>query len=115
MADRLKVILAILAFVAGLAGFYWFADQPAVVRVASVLVGLLVALAIAYTSEPGRRFMAYARDSYNEVRRVVWPNRKETTQMTAIVFAFVAIMALFLWLIDKVIEWVLYGMLLGWN
>ena len=115
MADRLKAGLAIAAFIAGLAGFYLLGDQPTVVRVASVLVGLLVGLGIAYTSEPGRRFMAYARDSYNEVRRVVWPTRKETIQMTGIVFAFVVVMAIFLWVADKLIEWVLYGLLLGWN
>lgn len=115
MADRLKAGLAILAFIAGLVGFYLLGDQPTVVRVASVLVGLLVGLGIAYTSEPGRRFMAYARDSYHEVRRVVWPSRKETFQMTGIVFAFVVLMAIFLWLADKLIEWILYGLLLGWN
>lgn len=114
-AERLKVGLAIAVFIAGLAGFYVLADQPMIVRVGSILLGMAAAIAIAWFSEPGRRFLAYARDSYHEVRRVVWPNRKETVQMTAIVFAFVVIMAFFLWLVDKVIGWVLYGLLLGWQ
>jgi len=114
-ADRAKVALAIAAFIAGLVGFYLFADQPAIVRVGCVLAGIVVAVAIAWFSEPGRRFIGFAQDSYNEVRRVVWPTRKETVQMTATVFAFVVVMAVFLWVADKLIEWVLYGLLLGWT
>ena len=114
-ADRVKVGLALAAFIAGLVGFYVLASQPMVVRVGSVIVGILVAVAIAWFSTPGRRFLGFAQESYNEVRRVVWPTRKETIQMTATVFAFVVVMALFLWVADKLIEWVLYGLLLGWH
>ena len=35
--------------------------------------------------------------------------------MTAYVFAFVFVMALFLWLTDKTIEWVFYDLILGWR
>ena len=64
---------------------------------------------------PGQRFFAFARDSWNETRRVVWPTRTETTQMTLIVFGFVLAMAVFLWLVDKSLEWVLYDLILGWK
>ena len=50
-----------------------------------------------------------------EVNKVVWPTRKESTQMTLYVFAFVVIMALFLWLTDKTLEWVFYDLILGWK
>ena len=115
VAERAKVALAIAAFIAGLAGFYILGDQPMIARVGAVLAGIAVAVIIAWFSEPGRRFLGFAQDSYNEVRRVVWPTRKETIQMTGIVFAFVVIMALFLWVADKLIQWVLYGLLLGWT
>src|SRR5690606_19859333 len=115
VAERAKVALAIAAFIAGLAGFYILGDQPMIVRVGAVIAGIIVAVVIAWFSEPGRRFLGFAQDSYNEVRRVVWPTRKETIQMTATVFAFVVVMALFLWVADKLIEWVLYGLLLGWH
>lgn len=114
-ADRVKVVLAIAVFIAGLVGFYVLGAQPMIARVGVILLGTALAVGIAWTSEPGRRFLGFARDSYNEVRRVVWPSRKETIQMTGAVFAFVAVMALFLWLTDKLIEWVLYGLLLGWT
>jgi preprotein translocase subunit SecE len=115
VAERAKVALAIAAFIAGLAGFYILGDQPMIARVGALIAGIVVAVVIAWFSEPGRRFLGFAQDSYNEVRRVVWPTRKETIQMTATVFAFVVVMAIFLWVADKLIQWVLYGLLLGWN
>lgn len=114
-ADRVKVGAALLAVGAGLFGFYWLNAQPLVVRVASVLAGLIAGVAIAWFSEPGRRFLGFARESYTETRRVVWPTRKETLQTTAAVFAFVVTMAVFLWLVDKSLEYVLYDLILGWK
>jgi len=114
-ADRVKVALAIAAVIAGLVGFYALAQQPTIARVGSVLAGLLVGGAIAWFSGPGQRFFAFAKDSWNETRRVVWPTRKESTQMTMIVFGFVLAMAVFLWLVDKSLEWILYDLILGWK
>ncbi|VCU68667.1 preprotein translocase subunit SecE [Pigmentiphaga humi] len=114
-ADRIKLGLAFVVFVAGLAGFYAFANSPMIARVGVIIAGILVALAIAWFSEPGRRLVAFGQDSVQETRKVVWPSRKETIQTTVAVFAFVVVMALFLWLADKTIEWVLYDLLLGWK
>ena len=60
-------------------------------------------------------FKEYLEESKAEIKKVVWPTRKETLQMTAYVFAFVVVMALFLWLTDKTLEWVLYDLILGWR
>ena len=114
-ADRVKVALAVAAVVAGLVGFYALAQQPAIARVGSVLAGLALGGAIGWFSGPGQRFFAFAKDAWSETRRVVWPTRKETTQMTLLVFGFVLAMALFLWLVDKSLEWVLYDLILGWK
>ena len=114
-ADRLKVTAAVLAVVAGLAGFYVLSNQPAIARVASVLAGLAAGVAIGWFSTPGRRLLAFGKDAWSETRRVVWPERKETTQVTLIVFAFVLAMALFLWIVDKSLEWTLYDIVLGWK
>jgi preprotein translocase subunit SecE len=114
-ADRVKAVLAIAAVLAGLVGYYMLSQQPAIARVGSVLAGLAAGAAIAWFSGPGQRFFAFARDSWTETRRVVWPDRKETTQMTLIVFGFVLAMAVFLWLVDKSLEWVLYDLILGWK
>ncbi|HET7526288.1 MAG TPA: preprotein translocase subunit SecE, partial [Burkholderiaceae bacterium] len=79
-------------------------------------LGLLVAaVAMFFVSEPGKQLIAFGRDSVREVRKVVWPTRKEAIQMTGYVFAFVVVMALFLWLTDKTLEWALYDLILGWK
>ncbi|HRA82475.1 MAG TPA: preprotein translocase subunit SecE, partial [Thauera sp.] len=72
-------------------------------------------VAVAWFSEPGRRSVGFARESITETKKVVWPSRKETVQTTGLVFAFVVVMAIFLWLTDKSLEWVLYDLVLGWK
>lgn len=114
-ADRIKLGLAVLVILAGIVGYSVLEAQPTYIRIGVFVAGLVVAAIIAWFSEPGRRTLSFGRDSYNEVKRVVWPTRKESTQMTGIVFAFVAAMGLFLWLVDKGLEWIIYGLLLGWK
>jgi preprotein translocase subunit SecE len=70
---------------------------------------------VALLSQSGRRFIGFSQQAVDETRKVVWPTRKETVQTTLIVFGFVLVMALFLWLSDKVLEWVLYDLILGWK
>jgi preprotein translocase subunit SecE len=114
-ADRFKVLLALTAVVAGIAGFYLLSDYALVFRVLAVLAGLLVGVGIGWLSEPGKRFYAFAQESVRETKKVVWPSYKETVQTTAVVFGFVFLMALFLWLTDKSLELVLYDWILGWR
>jgi preprotein translocase subunit SecE len=114
-ADRLKIAIAVIAVIAGLAGFYVLSQQPLVLRIAVVLAGLFIGAGIASTSEPGKRFFAFGREAVAETKKVVWPSRKETIQTTAVVFGFVLIMAMFLWATDKSLEVVLYDWVLGWR
>lgn len=100
MLDKIKLAVAFLLVVAGIAGFYYLHDSAAVLKLASVLLGLVLAAAVALTSESGKRFFAFGKDSVAEAKRVVWPTRKETLQTTGIVIAFAIIMALFLWAVD---------------
>jgi preprotein translocase subunit SecE len=113
--DRLKLGLAVLVIIGGIVGFSVLSAEPMVMRIGVFVGSLVIAALIAWFSEPGRRTLSFAQESYHEVKRVSWPTRKETVQMTGIVFAFVAVMGLFLWLLDKGIEWLLYGVLLGWK
>ena len=115
MADKIKFALALLLLIAGLAGFYFFAEQAMILRVLIVLAGLGTCTAVAWQTEPGREFFGFAKEATNEAKKVVWPSRKETLQTTALVFAFVVVMALFLWLTDKSLEWVLYDLILKWR
>ena len=113
--DKIKVVLAVCAVIAGVVGFYFLADKPTIVRAGALVAGLIVAIGIAWTSTPGRSFLDFAGESVREAKKVVWPTRKEATQITAIVFGFVLVMALFLWGTDKVLEFVLYDLILGWK
>jgi len=114
-SDKLKVALAIGAVIAGVVGFYFLSDKAAVVRTGSLLAGLLVAIAVSWTSTPVRDFVGFAKESVREAKKVVWPTRKEAMQITAVVFGFVLIMAIFLWGTDKILEFVLYDLILGWK
>ena len=115
MADKIKFGLAVLLLVAGIAGFYLLGDKPLVLRVLLVLGGIGAATAVAWYTEPGRRFFEFAKEAWAETKKVVWPSRKETLQTTGAVFAFVVVMAVFLWLTDKSLEWVMYDLVLGWK
>ncbi len=114
-ADKAKLAVSVLLLVGALAAYYGLAKQGAWVQWLSLIVLLGFGVAAFFTSEHGKSLIAYGRDSVREVKKVVWPTRKEATQMTGYVFAFVVIMALFLWLTDKTLEWVLYDLILGWK
>ena len=113
--DLVLVTLAVLAAAAGVLGFTFLTDQPTLARVGVLIGGLAVALVVAWFSQPGKRFIAYGRESYEETKRVVWPSRKETLTTTGIVFGFVVIMAVLLFVVDKGLEWFLYDLLLSWR
>lgn len=98
--NRLKLGLAFIFLAAGIAGFILLQDSATVIRVLALLLGLLSAITVAWFTTQGREFYAYCRESAEETKKVVWPNRKETIQTSGVVFAFVVAMALFLWLVD---------------
>ena len=115
VADKAKLALAVALVLGSLAGFYLLSKQGVIAQWGGLIAGLVAAVVVFMTSEPGKQFVAFGRDSWREVKKVVWPARKETMQMTAYVFAFVVVMALFLWLTDKTLEWVFYDLILGWR
>ena len=114
-ADKAKLALAAIAITAGVVGFYALAGQSGLMRAAALVGGLLLAVVFAWTSQMGRDFVGFARESVRETKKVVWPSRKEATQITGVVFGFVVVMAIFLWGTDKLLELVLYSLILGWR
>jgi preprotein translocase subunit SecE len=113
--DKMKVGLAICAAIAGVVGFYLLAGQSTLVRSLALVAGLLVGIGLLWTSLSGQGFLAFAKEAVRETKKVVWPTRKEAMQITAIVFGFVLVMAMFLWGTDKILEFVLYDLILGWK
>jgi len=108
-ADRLKLILAVALLAASVAGFYALAGQPQVLRVLTVLAGVGLALLVGMRSGPGGRLWGFLKDSRTEVRRVVWPTRRETLQTTGVVFLAAVVVGLMLWLFDWVISLAIRG------
>ena len=114
-ADKAKLAGARALVVAAIAAFYLLAQQDLWLRVVVLLALLAAAVATFFAAEPGKALIAFGRDSWKELGKVVWPTRPEAMQMTAYVFAFVVVMAVFLWLTDKSLEWVIYSLILGWR
>lgn len=113
--DKAKLAATAALVVAALAAFYLLGKQGQLVQWGALLLGIAAAAVVFFTSEPGKALYAFGRDAWREVKKVVWPARKEAVQMTAYVFAFVLVMALFLWLTDKTLEWLFYDLILGWK
>ena len=114
-ADKLKLVLVVALVVAAVAGFYGLSAQGALIQWLALLGGLILAVIVFLLSLPGRQLVGFGQDAWREVQKVVWPTRKESTQMTLYVFGFVVLMALFLWFTDKTLEWVFYDLILGWK
>ena len=113
--DKMKLGAAVALLLGGLVAYYLLSKQGPYAQWAALIVLLAGAVAVFFSASIGRSLIAYGQESVREMRKVVWPTRKEAGQMTGYVFAFVVVMALFLWLTDKTLEWVLYDLILGWK
>lgn len=115
MNEKIKVVIALAACAAGIVGYYLLATRPMLMRAGVLVLGVASGAVIAWFSEVGRNFLVFARESVREIKKVVWPENKDALRMTAIVFGFAVVMALFLFGTDKLLEVVLYDFILGWN
>lgn len=113
--EKMRLALTGALVISALAAYSLLSQQGGLVQWVALLVGLVAAVAVFFTSEAGRQLLAFGRDAVREVKKVVWPERKEAMQITAYVFGFVVVMAVFLWLTDKTLEWVFYDLILGWK
>jgi len=114
-ADKAKLAGAAALLVASVVAYYFLGKQDLWLRIVALFVLLAAAIALFFTAEAGKQLIGFGRDSVREVKKVVWPTRKEALQMTGYVFAFVVLMALYLWITDKTLEWLLYDLILGWQ
>ena len=105
MADKIKMLFALAILGAGITGFYHFADEQMLLRVVGVLVSAIVAMIVVLQTTTGRNSWMFIQDARVEVRKVVWPTRKETVQMTLTVIAMTIVVALILWSFDSFLAW----------
>jgi preprotein translocase subunit SecE len=104
-ADTLKLFAALVILVAAIYGFYEFAEQSILYRVIGMIVAVILAGFVAYTSSIGKAFWSFASDARVEVKKVVWPTRAHTTQITIAVMVVVVIVGIFLWMLDMFLAW----------
>jgi len=104
--DVVKLVVAVLLVVAGIAAFYVLQTQSDWVRWGAVLAGVVLAAVVFASSARGRAVWQFVLDSRLELRKVVWPTRQETTQTTLVVFAFVIVTGFFFWFLDLFLSWV---------
>ena len=115
--DKIKIALAVVAAIAGVVGYFYLKgmNKPAYMGASALAAGLVFAVLLLLAASTGRDFLNFAKESVRETKKVVWPTGKEARQITIIVFAFVAVMALFLWGTDQVLQFLLYDLILGWK
>jgi len=110
MADKIKLLLAAVVLIGAVVAFYYFADQMLLLRVLGLLVALGIAAAIAARTAVGAEAIGYLRGALLEVRKVVWPTRKETVQTTAIIVVMVTFMGLLMWGFDALLALLVRGL-----
>jgi len=110
--DTVKLGLALLILIGALVGFYVYAEQDLLYRVIGLLAAVGISVAIALQTDKGREIWGYFHDAQIEVRKVVWPTRKETVNTTLLVIGMVIIVAIILWLLDMFLGWSI-GSLMG--
>jgi len=111
MLDKIKLVVAAVIVIAGFWGFYRFGTSPMIARVGIILGSIVVAAAVAWTTDHGKRFYVYVQEAIAETKKVAWPTRKETMQSTGVVIAFVIVMAVFLWIVDALLAWAVESMI----
>jgi len=104
-ADKAKVVVAVLLVAGGITGYYLLSAQPGWVRWLVVVAGLLLAALMVAFSAYGRGLRQFVLDARVELRKIVWPTRQETGQVTVAVFIFVIVAGLFFWLVDLGLAW----------
>jgi preprotein translocase subunit SecE len=103
--DVMKLIAAVLLVIAGIVAFYVMQTQADWVRWGAVVAGVVLAVAVFASSARGRAVWQFMLDSRQELRKVSWPTRQETTQMTLVVFVFVILVGFFFWGLDLFLAW----------
>ena len=103
--DTVKIFLALVVLIGSIVGYYYYANESALLRAVGVLVAFALAVWIAFQSVQGQTLWKFIQGSRVELRKVVWPTREEAIQTTGIVLLFATIMGVFFWLLDLFLLW----------
>jgi preprotein translocase subunit SecE len=103
--NTVKLVVAILLVLAGVAGFYVLSSQATWLRWLAVVGGIVLGALVIAFSRYGTDLKQFVALSRIELRKIVWPNRHETGMTTLVVLGFVVVAGLFFWGIDLVLAW----------
>ena len=101
--DAAKLAAGVAIVAAGVVGFYLLTAQPIWLRWIIVLAGVVLGALVSLQSYQGKTFWSFVQGSRVELRKVVWPNRQETMQVTIVVFVMVIVLSLFFWGLDTLL------------
>jgi len=108
--DTAKLLGAIVLMIAGIFAYYWYSSQSEILRTGYVIIGLVLALLLAWQTRLGHSTWVFIQSSRNEVRKMVWPTREETFQTTIAVLVVVVFTGILMWLLDIFLFWALHGL-----
>ncbi|AFZ83350.1 preprotein translocase subunit SecE [Candidatus Kinetoplastibacterium blastocrithidii TCC012E] len=113
--DKVKFFLAFLVFFLGLVPIFWLSEKTMLFRLVCFSVFSCLSFILFIFNEISKSFFSFCRDSFFELKRVSWPDRKSAIRMTGTVCVFAILISIFICLIDKIIDFFIYGILLGWR
>jgi preprotein translocase subunit SecE len=109
--DTVKLLVALAMLLGGVVAFQYYAEAPKLMRVGGIILNVLLVTALVSQTEKGRMVIGFVRDAQIEVRKVVWPTRKETVQTTIVVMIVVVVFALVLYLLDIGLGWAMQSVI----
>lgn len=98
--DRLLWALSLTLVAAGVVGYYYLSAQSILVRVIVLLVAIGIAGFVLFQTDRGKNLVLEWQGAVQEVRKMVWPTRRETLHTTLAVLGMVVVMGLLLWTAD---------------
>ncbi len=111
--DKIKLAFAVLIIISSLVGYYYWSETSQLLRTVAILASLGIGGFIAIQTAPGKEAWSFAAGARNEVRKVIWPTRRETMQGTLVVIVMVILIGLYIWILDKLSLWAIYDLVLG--
>ena len=104
--DMLRWIASGAVLIAAVGGFYVLSEQSVLYAVLLLLAALGIAVAIVWSTALGLQVRSFLAEARMEVRKVVWPTRQRTMQITLYVLLMVIVVGIFLWSLDMFFLWI---------
>lgn len=101
--EMLKWLVVGILLLVAIVGNFVYRDISLPLRALAVVVVIAIAGGMALLTTQGRATLSFARDARTEVRKVIWPTRREAMHTTLIVAAVTAVMSLILWGLDSIL------------